>query len=103
MIQLSQGFNLIVFQSVLRAWNKFGQFCESNCKNKTQRLLLCNEYVIKLLIVKKIAGSEEDQREHAESPDLFSSPLEEKENPARKKVHLTLFLKIQFCVAWVLV
>ena len=59
----------------------------SNYKNKTQGLLLCNEYVIKLLIVKKIAGSEEDQRERAESPDLFSTPLEEKENPARKKVH----------------
>lgn len=54
-------------------------------------------------MLKKIAGSEEDQRERAESPDLFSTPLEEKENPAKKKVHLTLFLKIQYCVAWVLV
>ena len=59
--------------------------------------------MIKLPIVKKVAGCEEDQRERAESPDLFFTPLEEKENPARKKVHLTLFLKIQFCVAWVLV
>lgn len=64
---------------------------------------MCNEYVIKLPIVKKFAGCEEDQRERAESPDLFSTPLEERENPARKKVHLTLFLKIQYCVAWVLV
>lgn len=54
MMQLSQKFNLIVFQSVLRAWNKFGQFCVSNYKNKTQGLLLCNEYVIKLPIVKKL-------------------------------------------------